>query len=241
MNSLPPYSIFPSGDMAITIDFGHRIGPAVNETINTLYHYIAGNPFEGYIEAVPAYCSITIYYSPLVMARQVLHNETISATAAREIEHLLQSLGQRQLQRNRELMVPVCYDPIYAIDIFTIAEQTKMDIQEIIALHSAAEYRVYMLGFLPGFAYMGELDERLYMPRKKLPQKVAAGSVGITGRQTGIYPLDSPGGWNIIGRTPVRLFETSGDTIQTFFEPGDIVKFYPIRKNEFKNYKGGHL
>lgn len=238
MHSLPPYSIFSSGDMAITIEFGHQINPGVNEIINTLYHYFTGNPFRGCIEVVPAYKSITIYYDPLILSGQVLNNETISATAIREIEKLIQVVSKLQPLQNREINVPVCYDPTFALDITTIADHTKMSPAKIIAIHCAVRYRVYMLGFLPGFAYMGEVDKRLYMPRKKLPQKIAAGSVGITGKQTGIYPLNSPGGWNIIGRTPEQLFETSGDTIQTFFEPGDIVQFYPISINEFKNYKG---
>ncbi len=241
MHPLLPYNIFPSGDMAITIEFGHIINTAVNEVINTLYHFFYNNPFGGCVEVVPAYTSITIYYDPLVLSKQVLNNETISATATRKIEEVIQAAGRRQPQPNRELSVPVCYDPVFAIDMAAIAEHSKMNMQEIVTLHSGTKYRVYMLGFLPGFAYMGEVDERLNLPRKKMPQKIASGSVGITGRQTGIYPLNSPGGWNIIGRTPVQLFETSGDTIHTFFEPGDIVKFYPISKNEFKNYKGGSV
>lgn len=237
MYSLPPYNIFPSGDRAITIEFGHHINPVVNEIINTLYHYLSNNPFQGCVEVVPAYTSISVYYDPLVLSRQVLNNETISATAIRKLEDLLQTVISQKPQQNRELLVPVCYDPIFAVDIADIAEQTKINVQDIVTLHSGVRYRVYMLGFLPGFAYMGEVDERLYMPRKKVPQKIAAGSVGITGRQTGIYPLNSPGGWNILGRTPLQLYETTENTLQTFFEPGDIVKFYPISINEFKNYK----
>ena len=149
MHSLPPYSIFSSGDMAITIEFGHQINPGVNEIINTLYHYFTGNPFRGCIEVVPAYKSITIYYDPLILSGQVLNNETISATAIREIEKLIQVVSKLQPLQNREINVPVCYDPTFALDITTIADHTKMSPAKIIAIHCAVRYRVYMLGFLP--------------------------------------------------------------------------------------------
>jgi len=136
----------------------------------------------------------------------------------------------------RNLKVPVCYDDEFAPDIKYIIKEKKICKQELIQLHTQRTYRVYMIGFLPGFAYMGEVDVKIAMNRKTSPQNVSKGSVGIAGNQTGIYPMDSPGGWNIIGKTPVELYETNENGMNTYFKAGDIVQFFSISKNEFENY-----
>jgi inhibitor of KinA len=130
------------------------------------------------------------------------------------------------------IRIPVCYDPAFAPDMIRLSAAKKCTPEELIGLHTAATYKVYMLGFLPGFAYMGGTDERIAMPRKPQPVKVMAGSVGIAGRQTGIYPLDSPGGWHIIGRTPLRMFDPAAKK-PVLLNTGDRVQFYTISKNEF--------
>jgi len=136
----------------------------------------------------------------------------------------------------RNVNVPVCYDDEFAPDIPHITKEKKISKQELIQLHTQRTYRVYMIGFLPGFAYMGEVDQSIAMNRKTAPQQVSAGSVGIAGNQTGIYPMDSPGGWNIIGKTPVKLYEMNEHGMNTYFKAGDIVQFFSISKNEFKHY-----
>jgi inhibitor of KinA len=137
---------------------------------------------------------------------------------------------------SRKIKIPVCYSGKYALDIHDIAKEKKLTAPEIINLHTAKRYRVYMIGFLPGFAYMGEIDKRIAMPRKTQPRtKVEAGSVGIAGMQTGIYPFDSPGGWQIIGKTPVKLFDKEKSD-PVLLQPGDEIEFYSITEDELANY-----
>ena len=128
--------------------------------------------------------------------------------------------------------IPVCYDDEFAIDLRWIAEQKNLTREEIVHLHSSRQYRVYMLGFLPGFPYMGEVNEKIVVRRKPEPKQILAGSVGIAGKQTGIYPLNSPGGWQIIGRTPRKLFDQDA-LLPVSLNAGDQVEFYPISKEEF--------
>ena len=130
--------------------------------------------------------------------------------------------------------IPVCYDDEFAIDLPWIAEQKNLTREEIVLLHSSRQYHVYMLGFLPGFSYMGEVDERIVVPRKPEPLPISAGSVGIAGKQTGIYPLNSPGGWQIIGRTPLKMFNKDNDE-PCLLKAGDSVEFYSITIDEFNH------
>jgi inhibitor of KinA len=137
----------------------------------------------------------------------------------------------------RPLRIPVCYEGDYAPDLSVAATRLGMTEQEVVDLHSAGVYRVFMIGFLPGFAYMGKLDERLQLPRKLQPVNVTAGGVGIAGVQTGIYPLNSPGGWHIIGRTPVALFDANADP-PVNLRSGDHVQFYPVSSAGFRQLSG---
>ena len=148
----------------------------------------------------------------------------------------LPGLGQVISQKGRILTIPVHYGGSFGPDLPEVAEYHGMTPSEVIALHSAVTYRVYMIGFSPGFPFLGGLDPRLHTPRKKSPrEKVPAGSVGIADQQTGIYSLDSPGGWRLIGRTPVKLFDLSREE-PLLLGAGDRVLFQPITENEFENY-----
>jgi inhibitor of KinA len=141
-----------------------------------------------------------------------------------------------EISKQRILEIPVCYAKPFAPDLETLALQNQLTTEEVIQLHTAKVYRVYMIGFLPGFAYMGKVDHRIAAPRKSQPRtNIPAGSVGIAGEQTGIYPLVSPGGWNIIGQTPLKLFDAARPD-PVLFQPGDRVHFYSISQNEFENY-----
>jgi inhibitor of KinA len=136
------------------------------------------------------------------------------------------------------MRIPVCYAKTFAPDLEDLALQNKISQEEVIRIHTSATYRVYMIGFLPGFAYMGRVDERIVTPRRSQPRTmVPAGSVGIAGEQTGIYPFASPGGWNIIGQTPVALFDVKRKQ-PVLLQPGDEVTFYSITEHEFTNYQG---
>jgi KipI family sensor histidine kinase inhibitor len=163
---------------------------------------------------------------------------------AREAEARRRSDGEESLMSNaegqtvgRSFHIPVCYEKEYAPDLEWVASEKGLSAAEVIELHCAVVYRVYMVGFLPGFSYMGSVDQRLELPRKPLPVNVVAGGVGLTGRQTGIYPLNSPGGWQIIGRTPIKLFD-AGTNPPVRLQSGDRVQFYPVSGAEFRDLSG---
>jgi inhibitor of KinA len=245
MIDLPSYHIFPLGDSAITLDFGNIIDETINEKVIALFHSLSKEPLPGMIEVVPAYSSLTIYYDIFQLRKSVSSNETVYEWMTDQLEKRLQLPLLQNDSLSRLIKIPVCYDKEFALDIEEIANEKNITIDEVIRIHTSQPYRVFMLGFLPGFAYMGVIDRQIEMHRKLQPrQKVDAGSVGIAGRQTGIYPLASPGGWQIIGRTPLKLFGTQsnvpegevyGETI-CLLHPGDNVRFYSISKNEFENY-----
>jgi inhibitor of KinA len=232
------YRIFPLGDSAITLDFGNRIDEKLNDKIIVLYQSLTKRPLAGMIEAVPAYSSITVYYDPLKL-HGIFDNSSPGEMIRKEFEKRCnESLPESPMTAALK-KIPVCYDAEFGCDLEEVATAKNISIDELIRIHNAKTYRVYMLGFLPGFPYMGETDERISIPRRTKPrQKVEAGSVGIAGRQTGIYPLNSPGGWQILGRTPLKLFD-SQRTELTLLNAGDSVQFYPISKDEFENYQGG--
>jgi inhibitor of KinA len=250
MPFLSPYRIFPLGDSAITLDFGNVIDERINEQVISIFRWFQQDPLPGMLDAVPAYSSLTIYYDVFQLQKRIASTNTISEWFTAEIERRLQSFVPGNMLPSRFIRIPVCYEKEFALDIGEIAVIKAHSIEQLVQMHTSIVYKVYMLGFLPGFAYMGEVDKQMEMPRRIEPrQRVEAGSVGIAGRQTGIYPLASPGGWQIIGRTPVKLFEASSfqaaatGTKQEVFEdpicllhPGDQVQFYSISKNEFENY-----
>jgi inhibitor of KinA len=237
MSIYHPFSIFPLGDSALTIDFGNRIDDAVNKKVLRLFHKLKNDPQLRVLDLVPAYSSLTIYYElPMVLDP----DKTAFDLMCEKIEVMTQVLDQPEDSKTNLLELPVCYSKRFALDLEALASYNKLSVQEVIRIHTSKTYRVYMLGFLPGFSYMGEVDERISMPRKSEPRlNVFAGAVGIAGKQTGIYPLESPGGWQIIGRTPVSLFRKD-DAQPVLFQPGDEVKFYSISEDEFENYQAGN-
>ena len=235
MNPYQPYSIFPLGDSALTIDFGNIIGEDINKKVHRLFHHLKTIDDSSIIDLVPAYSSLTVYYD---VASFHHPGQTAFESMADILEMLLSKTTYTSEEQSNYLEIPVCYSKKFALDIGYLAEQNQLSVEEIIEIHTSKTYRVYMLGFLPGFTYMGEVDHRIAIARKPAPVRLFAGAVGIAGMQTGIYPLESPGGWQIIGRTPLQIFRKY-DTQPVLFQPGDEVKFYSISENEFENYKAG--
>lgn len=236
MNSpIFPYRIFPLGDSAITIDFGNIISEAINNEIIARFNELKQEPVPGMIEAIPAYSSLTIYYDVIKVRKVVPEGNTAFETMKQQVEKRFGKPAQQNNISERLVKIPVCYEEEYAPDIHQLAAKKNISTEEVIQIHTSKNYRVYMLGFLPGFAYLGEVDERIAFPRKLQPVNVLPGSVGIAGRQTGIYPLSSPGGWSIIGRTPLKLFD-AGKEEPTLVKAGDSVQFYSITTDEFKSY-----
>jgi len=229
-------NITPLGDSAVLISFGNIIDPVINQQVLSLHQALSTSGFKGFIESVPAYASLAVFYDVATIARH-----TNSSPYSFVKNHLLTLLEQTETSTESVksiIKIPVCYDAEFGIDLQYLAEYHQLTINEIIRLHTAVVYRVYMIGFMPGFAYMGSVDDRLTTPRKDQPRmKVPAGSVGIAGSQTGIYPIDSPGGWQIIGRTPLQFFDTNRST-PCLLNAGDQVQFVSIDKNEFQQIHG---
>ena len=217
--------IYPIHDQALTIEFAAAISVEANAKAISLHHRLQSAPFAGFIESVPAYGSLTVYFNEPANntgVEALLRN--LTATAAPE-----QLLGEV-----RQHLIPVCYDEAYGPDLKDVEAATGLDRSAIISLHTGMTFRVFMIGFVPGFAYMGILPTELETARKKIPRlEVPAGSVAIAGRQTGIYPAVIPGGWNIIGRTPWKLFDKHMETCSRL-SAGDLVRFEPITSETFE-------
>jgi len=233
MNPFQPYSFFPLGDSALTIDFGNIISEDINKKVLRLFQHLKTIDDHSIIDLVPAYSSLTVYYD---VASFQHPDKTAFELMADILEELFSKSSDIHEEESNYFEIPVCYSKKFALDIDYIAEQNQLSSEEIIHIHTSKTYKVYMLGFLPGFTYMGEVDHRISITRKTAPVKLFPGAVGIAGRQTGIYPLESPGGWQIIGRTPVKVFKKE-DENPVLFHPGDEVKFYSITEDEFKNYQ----
>ncbi|MGZ8516598.1 MAG: 5-oxoprolinase subunit PxpB [Chitinophagaceae bacterium] len=230
-----PYRIFSLGDSAITVDFSNVINEAINNEVIARYKELKNDPLPGMIEAIPSYSSLTIYYDVVKMRKTLPAGHTAFEVIKQQLELRLQQPVQQKNEPERLIRIPVCYDEEYAPDMQQLTAKKNISAEEVIQIHTSKTYKVHMLGFLPGFAYMAELDERIVMPRKPQPVNIIAGSVGIAGKQTGIYPLASPGGWHIIGRTPLKLFD-AGKEEPTLLRAGDRVQFYSITKDELKSY-----
>lgn len=186
-------------------------------------------------DLIPAYASLTIVYDALYIYAEL--DKDVAGWVSLQVPALLSGTENITGTPARHIDIPVCYDPAYGLDITALAGQKEMSVEELIALHTGRSYTVYMLGFLPGFPYMGTVAEQLVAPRLSKPRPlVPAGSVGIAGAQTGIYPLASPGGWNIIGQTPLRMFDAAREPA-SFCQPGDEVTFVPISAREFDQLK----
>lgn len=215
--------IQPFGDRALLVSFEKKIDPEVNQRVINLYHTLKAS--ESFTFLTPAYCSLTVG----IDRTKYTINE-----ATELIRELASHPPTNQMAYTRDFTIPVCYEGAFAPDMDEVSQITGLSSEEIIKLHTEAQYRVYMLGFVAGFAYLGTLIESLTCPRKKTPRKsVPKGAVGLAGHQTGIYPVSAPGGWQIIGQTPILMFDTTREEPNLLF-PGDKVKFRAVSEDEFK-------
>ena len=216
--------IVPASDSALFVSFGETISLESHLQIVSLFHGIQQLQ-DGRIRNLhPAYASLLIDFDPL----RISHRQVEELVA-----RLISSAPQSAAQERSPVEIPVCYDPEFAPDLATVAQYSGLSEQEVVSTHSAGDYFVYFLGFSPGFAYLGGLRDKLHVPRLATPRKhVSAGSVGLAGSQTGIYPNDSPGGWQLIGRTPLRMFDPDAHS-PSRLQPGDHVRFRRIYRNEF--------
>ena len=235
--------IFPLGDSALVVRVREQFEDAPDETLDEVlrvFQSLKTATIPGVIEVAPAYTSVAVFFNPVAVPKS--HDERIGTfdELATTIRTVITSASRRRRRTPasgpRLIEVPVCYDSEFAFDLDRVGEYTKLSGREIVDLHSTAEYRVACIGFVPGFTFLAGLPKNLATPRRDVPRKeIPAGSVGIGGAQTGIYPLRSPGGWNLIGRTPVMLFDPSKNP-PTLLCPGDRVRFRAITREEFESF-----
>ena len=220
------YKIFPIGDNVLTIEFGNEIFAEHNNLVLKLAAYFEQNAFQGFVELIPAYASLTCFYDVLIVRKNFSAFATAFDAVKNFAENALLNLDDFEETKPRLIEIPICFDKESALDLDSVAAMNNLNAKHVTEIFLQETYRVYMLGFLPGFAYMGEVDERIAAPRKNSPRlKVPKGSVGIADQQTGIYSLESPGGWQIIGKTNVELFTPEAES-PTFLKAGDLVRFY---------------
>lgn len=215
--------IQPFGDSSLLISFENEINEMTNQKVIALFHLLESK--KGITFQIPAYNSLTVGIDQDIWS---LHEATIFVR--NQTDESLDSISNT----NNEYIIPVCYQGDFAPDLNEISDHIRISAADLVTLHTAKSYRVFMLGFVAGFAYMGTLDSRLESPRKDTPRlRVPAGSVGLAGLQTGIYPTEAPGGWQIIGRTPLEMFSPERDN-PTLLKPGDSVRFRAISKDEYQ-------
>jgi len=214
-----------TGDTSVCVEFGNEISEAINAKIRAFNIVLGKSDIPGIVETVPTYRSLMIHYDPEVI---------LYAPLMERLKGLLGQLDKVQIPPSDVLEIPVLYGgEEMGPDLKFVAEHAGKTEEEVVRIHTSTEYLIYMLGFTPGFTYLGGMSEEIATPRLKTPRvKIPAGSVGIAGSQTGVYPIDSPGGWQLIGRTPVRMYDAGRET-PILPQAGQYIKFYAIDQAEF--------
>ncbi|MBP3230844.1 MAG: 5-oxoprolinase subunit PxpB [Anaerovibrio sp.] len=217
--------ILTVGDCGVSVEFGQEINLDINHRVTALKMLLKEKGIPGIVETIPTYCSLLIEYDPMVIQYDELVNN---------LKVLVNQLRDIRLPEKRVVEIPVAYGGEYGPDLKEVAETHGISEEEVIRLHTEPEYPIYMLGFVAGFPYLGGMNKAIATPRKKTPRlKIESGSVGIAGEQTGIYSVESPGGWQIIGRTPIKLYDPERER-PVLLEAGQYIKFKAITGEEFK-------
>jgi inhibitor of KinA len=218
--------VVAASDSSLLVEFGHAISPEFYEPVLTLFRALLAERDSRIRNLHPAYASLLIDFDPL----QITHKEL-----AAHVGKLIELVPSTSHTAGHTITIPVCYDPEFGLDLGDVAAHNSLSVEDVIRLHTSASYLVYFLGFSPGFAYLGGLPAKLRTPRLASPRsRVAAGSVGIAGDQTGVYPVDSAGGWRLIGRTPLRMFDASASS-PTLLQAGESVRFQAIDRLSYDN------
>ena len=238
--------IVPLGDSTLVVRMRERFDDAPEQTLDEVlrtFQQLQSAAIPGVIELAPAYTSVAVFYDPLHVAKATGESNRAFDWLVERIRGVVAAGGDRGRRYRtattdvRLVEIPVCYDPEFALDLDHVANYAQISPREVVDLHSSAEYRVACVGFVPGFPFLTGLPKKLATPRRATPRKeISPGSVGIGGAQTGIYPLRSPGGWNLIGRTPLKLFDPEKNP-PTLLQAGDRVKFRAITREEFDSLK----
>lgn len=218
--------MLPAGEQGLVIEFGSAVNDEINADVHRLAKQITAKMRDHVVEVVPTYRSLLVYYNPLIVARADLINKIENLLSDKEEKMSLNAAA-------RVVNIPVCYGNEFGPDIEFVASHNNLTVEEVIKIHTSRPYLVYMLGFTPGFPYLGGMSEKIATPRLKTPRtSIPAGSVGIAGNQTGFYPIASPGGWQLIGRTPVKAFNKDSDN-PFLFEAGDYLRFEAVNTEDF--------
>ncbi|MGD6879710.1 5-oxoprolinase subunit PxpB [Bacillus infantis] len=229
------YHTYAAGDSCIILEFGSSIDPESNQKVRKAASLLSKKPFRGMIECVPAFHTLAVHYDPYAVGTLSPFEAASSLIAEKLAEQI-----QLDVNSPRRLEIPVCYEGAHAPDLAFVACSNGLSEKEVIEIHSKRDYEIYFLGFSPGFPFLGGMDPRIAAPRKTSPRlKIPSGSVGIAGSQTGIYPSETPGGWQIIGRTPLTLFDPEREE-PSYLKPGDRLRFIPVTEAEFQS-GGGSL
>jgi inhibitor of KinA len=218
--------ILKAGEQGLVIEFGNEINAEVNARVHNIANVLVATMGDKIVEVVPTYRSLLVYFNPLQVTRRQL-------TA--HIEQVIRNekTGAGGLLVGKVVYIPVCYDDEFGPDLQFVAEHNGLTVEEVIKIHTSSPYLVYMLGFTPGFPYLGGMSEKIATPRLEKPRtKIVAGSVGIAGSQTGFYPIDSPGGWRLIGRTPVKAFQPEA-TPPFLFDAGVYLQFQAVTRQRY--------
>ena len=225
--------LFPLGDAAVVLEFGSSIDAATHGAIAAFAARLARQPFVGMRELVPAFTTLTVYYDPWLASEHGRYAEPYERVAAQLQELVADTPAAAAAEAADVVEIPVCYGGAFGPDLAFVAQHAELSSDEVIALHTVPNYLVHMIGFAPGFPYLGGLDARLATPRRPQPRPlVPAGAVGIAGPQTGIYSLPTPGGWQLIGRTPLALFNPTWAT-PSRLRAGQRLRFVAISEGEF--------
>lgn len=215
-----------NGDRSLLVEYGDSIDIAVNQQVRKITALLKNHPIEGVNAVIPAYRSLAIEYDPVKLSITQL---------CEHVSRLEKISSQTELPPPRLIEIPVCYGGEFGPDIAFVAEYHGITIEEVVTLHSSVVYHIFAIGFIPGFCFLGGLNKRLWVPRLEVPRtSVPAGSVGIAEAQTGVYPLESPAGWRLIGRTPLRLFVPTREP-PFLYQAGDTIKFVPISPEEYSH------
>jgi inhibitor of KinA len=236
--NLNEIDIIPFGDQTIAVRFGTTISEQLHDYIQILMTNLEHHPFEWLVEAIPAFTMVTLTYDPFRI--YTLTGPTMSPYdfIKEELESRLKDLDWTQAAQleARTVHIPVCYGGEFGPDLGYVATVNHLSPEEVIRIHSDGVYLVHMIGFAPGFPYLGGLPKKISTPRRDTPRLVIPkGSVGIAGNQTGVYPLETPGGWQLIGRTPIDLFKPYSES-PSLLKAGDQVRFVPITESEFLSF-----
>lgn len=226
------FKVIQSSEISAVVEFGNKIDENINKKIRIFCKWLDENLFYGLVEYIPYFTSVSIIYDPMKLkSREPFKYMEF------KIKEIISNLDFSCEYEDHVVEIPVCYGNELGPDIEIVAQKNDITIEDVINIHSNGKYLVYMIGFAPGFPYLGGLSEKIFTPRRDTPRTVIPeGSVGIAGMQTGIYPIETPGGWQIIGRTPFKLFDLNNKE-KTILKCGDIAKFYPISYEEYTKLK----